>query len=145
MKKLFKAFLIIFCFSFCLAGGAFFIGCDSAKDLSPQTITITLDSNGGKIAENENWMIVENNATKTIQISGDVAYYETLPDATTVTREGYEFLGWFTKIEGGENITATSQITNKSSPFGRVGPVAVENVADNINRIALFGGFVPVV
>lgn len=98
-----------------MAGGAFFIGCDSAKDLSPQTITITLDSNGGKIAENENWMISESNATKTIQISGDVAYYETLPDATTVTREGYEFLGWFTKIEGGENITATSQITNKSS------------------------------
>ena len=35
----------------------------------------------------------------------------------TTTREGYSFLGWFTEIEGGEQITSETEITEASMKF----------------------------
>ena len=57
--------------------------------------TVTFDANGG-LAER---------ATAT------VARYSAIGTLPTATREGYEFLGWFTAAVGGTQVTASTKVT----------------------------------
>lgn len=57
---------------------------------------ITFDANGGNV----------NTTTKT------VTYGETYGELPVPARTGHGFIGWFTAKEGGDQITATTQVTN---------------------------------
>jgi uncharacterized repeat protein (TIGR02543 family) len=62
-----------------------------------QALTVTLDANGGEVS-----------STSISVVSGE--QYGTLP---TPTRIGYAFEGWFTDLEGGTEITPSTQVTSK--------------------------------
>lgn len=64
---------------------------------SPKTITMTLDGNG--------------TGTRSEQTIHYLGTYE-LPD---IERNGYQFLGWFTQAEGGEQVSSGDRITNKTN------------------------------
>ena len=59
------------------------------------TYVVTLDPNGGNV----------NPTTK------NVTYNNTYGDLPTPTKTGYTFAGWYTSVNGGTNITSTSQYT----------------------------------
>ena len=61
---------------------------------TPQTFTITFDSQGGSAVSSRN-----------------VAYNGTYGELRTPTRDGYTFLGWFTAKSGGTQITSASKLT----------------------------------
>lgn len=89
-------------------GGSKVNGSDSVKITAPQTLyahwtacmyTVTLDARGG-------------NADKS---SMQVTYGETYTGLPNASKEGNEFLGWFTDAEGGTKVEAGSKVTVTSS------------------------------
>jgi len=64
---------------------------------------INLNANGGKITTATGLV-----ATTTVQVT----YGQTYSTLLTPTRTGYQFLGWFTAKEGGEQVKTTDSITN---------------------------------
>lgn len=67
------------------------------------TVTVTLNANGGKIGDAE---------TKEITVTYD-GKYTTLTDAPT--KDGYAFAGWFTQQTGGTEVTADTAVTNANN------------------------------
>ena len=68
---------------------------------SNQTTTINLNANGGTISSNTK-VIAANSTT-----------YGELPEPT---REGYNFVGWYTALEGGTEVTSSTTFTYGTSP-----------------------------
>lgn len=56
---------------------------------------ITFDANGGSVSTT----------------GKEVAYGSTYGELPTPTRTGYDFMGWYTAKEGGDNITSASKVT----------------------------------
>ena len=66
-----------------------------ADDGAIETITVTFDANGGECGES----------------SREVQEEEAIGELPVPTREGYEFAGWWTEAEGGEQVAADTIIT----------------------------------
>ena len=71
--------------------------------------TITLDSNGGSITTGANWTVTTNHKTATKEIKVGTQIGELPP----ITRTGYIFKGWSTKLINGSPVTATTITSNK--------------------------------
>ena len=67
--------------------------------VTPATVTVTFDPNGGSVTP----------TTKTVTIGSN---YGTLP---TPTRTYYNFDGWYTAASGGSNVTASTTVTATSN------------------------------
>ena len=76
-------------------------------------VTIMLDSNLGVIASHVDWTGTTNSVTKTIESNTAIG------ELPTATREGYEFIGWFTEktIGTGTQITETTTFTTNTTLY----------------------------
>ena len=81
----------------------------------PSEITVTWDANGGTVSS----------ATSKIDYGTTVAGLGTLP---TPTRNGFKFLGWFTKAEGGKEITASTKIIRNKRYYAHWGEATFDDV-----------------
>lgn len=65
-----------------------------------KTYTVTLDPNGGELADDK----------KTVTVTYGVAY-PNLKSGNVPTYIGYEFTGWFTEKDGGTEVTNSTKVT----------------------------------
>ncbi len=72
-----------------------------ADDGAAKTITVTFDANGGECGES----------------SREVQEEEAIGELPVPTREGYEFAGWWTEAEGGEQVTADRIMTETATCY----------------------------
>ena len=83
---------------------------------TPTFVTVTLNANGGSVEE-ASISVVPNNAVGM------------LPEPI---RGGYDFLGWFTAVEGGDEVTADTVVTGNMTVYAQWEEIAYTyNYIDN--------------
>lgn len=75
------------------------------------TSIITADANGGMFGDISGWTVNGNVVTKRVGYEMGVSSFP------NVTKEGFEFIGWYTQQEGGEKIDLTTKFVEDTTIY----------------------------
>jgi len=100
---------------------------DSEKPPAPIVLTVSFDACGG-VASQDTKVVTNNTA---------------IGELPTAERDGHKFLGWYSEIEGGTQVTPESIITNDVTFYAHWFDTSIGNVTGATNVLWRTGGDVP--
>lgn len=87
---------------------------------TPNTYTVTFDANGGSVSQ-----------TSAVTVAGKLT---SLP---TPTYDGYDFLGWYTQKDGGDEVTTNTVFTKDTTIYAHWQNIPVTNLELNKDSLTL--------